>query len=694
MENRKNMYRIVLAGNPNVGKSTVFNALTGRREHTGTWPGKTVQKAIGYYSDEKNKYEVIDLPGTYSLLAHSEEEEVARDYICFEDYDVAVVVLDAITLERNLNLALQIMENAKKVILCVNLLDEARKRHVRVNIYKLKKIFNVPVIGTSARKKEGLEELKEEIKILCEEKKGMEYTQNYGEFIDHGVFLLETALKETLPGIKNSHFLSLCLLEKDQSFLKSIEKKYPILKEENIIRKIQKAKGYLLLRGVTLNIFRDQVVSAYMQKSSEVSKKCVCYGKVDYTKRERVLDSIFTSKRYGIPLMILLFLFIFWITIEGANIPSNFLFHFFEKLEAPFFHFTQQFFPNWFSSLLVFGVYRTLTWIVSVMLPPMAIFFPLFTLLEDFGYLPRIAFNLDHYFERCHACGKQALTMCMGFGCNAVGVTGARIIDSKRERLLAILTNVFVPCNGRFPTILAMITMFFVGFRGGIKESIFSAFFLTFIIFIGIGLTFLVSFVLSKTLLKGEPSHFILELPPYRMPQFGKVLKESIFNRTIFVLGRAVSVAIPAGFLIWSFANVKLGNTSLLLHISHFLDPFGHLIGLDGVILLSFILGFPANEIVIPIMIMTYMQTGQMTEFQNLNLLKDLLLQNGWTMMTAICMTLFCLVHFPCSTTFLTIKKETGSRKWAILGFLLPTLIGLLLCFFVATVFRLFNFLF
>ena len=315
------------------------------------------------------------------------------------------------------------------------------------------------------------------------------------------------------------------------------------------------------------------------------------------------------------------------------------------------------------------------------MLPPMAIFFPLFTLLEDFGYLPRIAFNLDKCFSKCKASGKQALTMCMGFGCNAVGVTGARIIDSPRERLIAILTNNFVPCNGRFPTIIAIITMFFAYETAGLQTSFISALILVLVILFGVFMTFITSKLLSGTVLKGMESSFTLELPPYRTPQFGKVIIRSIFDRTLFVLARAVIVAAPSGLIIWLFANIDINNISILNYCTEFLDPFARLIGLDGVILMAFILGIPANEIVVPIMLMTYLSQGSLTEINDLNIMKTLLIDNGWTIITAINMILFSLMHWPCATTCLTIRKETGSLKWTLLAIILPTVCGLTICF-------------
>ena len=612
-------YTIAIAGNPNVGKSTIFNSLTGMHQHTGNWTGKTVENAAGICNYKNKRYLLVDIPGTYSLIADSEEEKIARNYISSDKADVTLVIVDATCLERNLNLVFQIMNLTPKVIVCVNLLDEAKKKGISVDIGKLSNLLGIPVVGTIARKKKTLTNLENTLYNACEG--NLTFFPNKIE-------------------VQND----------DETFLSKV-----------------------------------------FEKAHNISGEVCSIENQNYNERDKRIDRILTSKKFGIPIMILFFCLIFWITIVGANYPSELLSNLFASIE-PWLRniFINISAPAWLISLLFDGIYKTVTWIISVMLPPLAIFFPLFTLLEDLGYLPRIAFNLDKCFKKCCSSGKQALTMCMGFGCNAAGVIGCRIISSKRERLIAILTNSFVPCNGRFPFLITIATIFFSGaiYSGEtLKSSLISTFIVFIVICIGIGFTFLVSYVLSKTILKGSTDCTLLELPPYRKPQIGKILVHSLVDRILFVLGRALSVAVPAGIILWILSNIHIADLSLLTYVANFFDPFARLMGLDGYILTAFILGLPANEIVLPIILMCYMQAGSLVDMSNIHSIFEILSNNGWTIVTAINVMLFSLLHFPCATTLLTIKKETKSWKWCFVSFILPTVIGIIMCMIINLIF-------
>lgn len=684
---------IALAGNPNVGKSTVFNELTGLNQHTGNWPGKTVTNATGKYTYKGIDYTLVDIPGTYSLMAHSTEEEVARDFICFGEPDVTVVVCDATCLERNLNLVLQTIEISNNVIVCLNLMDEAKRKNIKVDLKQLEMKLGVPVIPTNARNKDGLDKLMETISTIDKYSKIHEPIKlKYTDDIENAIKILEPSVK--LNNALNSRWVCLRLLENDAGIIEAINKYlgYNIKEDSVISAKLEEAKIFLDSKSIKASNLQDIIVSKIISLAENICKDCVSFNADNYNAMDRKIDRILTSKWTGIPIMLILLLIIFWITITGANYPSQVistaLFWVQDRLIEFFISIGT---PKVVYEILVLGIYRVVAWVVAVMLPPMAIFFPLFTLLEDLGYLPRIAFNLDKHFKKCCACGKQALTMCMGFGCNAAGIIGCRIIDSPRERLIAIITNNFIPCNGRFPILITLITIFFVGNISGLFQGLSSALLLTAVIVLGVLMTFLVSKILSKTILKGIPSSFTLELPPFRKPQVGKIIIRSIFDRTLFVLGRAVVVAIPAGLVIWIMANVNINGITLLSYASNFLDPFARLLGLDGVILIAFILGFPANEIVIPIIIMAYMSTGSLIEIDDFVQLKALLVDNGWTWLTAICTMLFSLMHWPCSTTCLTIKKETQSLKWTLVSFAVPTIVGMTICFIFTTVVRFFN---
>ena len=515
---------VALAGNPNVGKSTIFNALTHLNQHTGNWPGKTVSNAQGYYKTRGHSYVLVDLPGTYSLMAHSAEEEVARDFICFGEAEAVIVVCDATCLERNLNLVLQTMEISSKVLVCVNLMDEARRKHITVDLEKLSEKLGVPVVGTEARKKKSLSNLTAAVDnmIDCLPEKTA-YHVTYPGIIEEAISILLPVVKEKAADRVNPRWLSLKLLDYDDALLKSLNDYLAcdILKDEAIMGALNRARTFLSDLGVTRDTLEDKIVSSLVKATEDLCRDTVRFENSQYDALDRKVDRILTSRFTGYPIMLALLAVIFWLTITGANYPSQWLsgilFWVQDRLTDVFYAMHA---PEWLHGMLVLGVYHVLAWVVSVMLPPMAIFFPLFTLLEDVGYLPRVAYNLDRPFKRCHACGKQALTTCMGFGCNAAGIVGCRIIDSPRERLIAMLTNNFVPCNGRFPTLITLITLFFVGVGGGMFDSILSALLLTLVILLGILMTFAMSRLLSNTVLKGMPSSFTLELPPYRKPQF------------------------------------------------------------------------------------------------------------------------------------------------------------------------------
>lgn len=688
---------IALAGNPNVGKSTVFNALTGMRQHTGNWAGKTVANASGTFTHKNIDFTLVDIPGTYSLMASSPDEEAAREFICFGQPDCIIVVLDATCLERNLNLAIQILEVNKKAVICVNLLDEATKKGIQIDLDELSLYLGVPVVGTAARSGEGLDELKDAVFDVATGKRKVFGTKiKYNSNLEKAITKLENIIEDSKLfddktfSYLSKRFLALRLIDCDKKLDNSIKEyfNFSLIEHKTINKAFTEIHNELENIGMKQDDIRDIIVEGIVAKAREIYAHCTCLCDKCYSRCDRQLDKILTSKLTGIPIMLLLFGVIFYITISGANYPSELLSMAFSKVQEWLYGlFDLLHSPPFLKGLLIDGMFKTLSWVVAVMLPPMAIFFPLFTLLEDFGYLPRVAFNMDRFFAKSGTSGKQSLTMLMGFGCNACGVTGCRIIESPRERIIATVTNNFVPCNGRFPTLIAIITMFFsTGISLPFRSLVSAGLLLTVIVF-GVVVTLLVSKLLSATLLKGLPSSFTLELPPYRRPQICKTIVRSLLDRTIFVLLRAMCVAAPAGIVIWLMSNIMINGESLCVIISNFLQPLGSLMGLDGVILLAFILGFPANEIVVPIIIMIYTASGTLVEYDSLSSLYNLFVENGWTWVTALCTMIFSLMHFPCSTTCLTIYKETKSLKWTLLSFILPTILGILLCMSINAIF-------
>lgn len=600
---------IILAGNPNVGKSTLFNALTGMRQHTGNWPGKTVESAYGTFKYAGQNYSITDLPGTYSFSPDSADEAVAGGYVKEHTDSAVVVVCDASALERSLILALQSMDICGRVVLCINLLDEAERKGICIDLELLSERLSIPVFGTSIKDKRKKQKL---------------------------VSALRRSIPADCPGkIRNDRFY-------------------------------------------------------YVEKAEEICHGVITLKNDHKSSFDEKADRIFLGKYTAVPCMLILLALLFYITLVLSSYPSDFLYGLFEKLldylrESSFI----KALPPMLSGMIIDGMLKVLCWVTAVMLPPMAIFFPLFTLLEDFGYLPRAAFWLDEPFRKCGTCGKQALTMCMGLGCNCTGITGCRIMGNEKEKIISIITNSFIPCNGRFPILIAVITMFFVPLAK--SAGFISALILSAVISLSVIATFLVSRLLSHCFIKAQSKPFIMELPSYRKPDTLRVLVRSLFDRTLFVLARAVSVAAPAGIMIWLLTHIDINGSSIFKYMTDFLDPVGRLMGLDGTVLTGFILGLPANEIVIPVIMMGYLSGSSLENYTSLSALAELFRQNGWDVFTAVSMVIFTVFHWPCSTAIITIKKETESLKWTAVSVLLPALLGFVLCVLFNTIVNLFR---
>ncbi len=757
-------YLVALAGNPNTGKSTVFNALTGLRQHTGNWPGKTVVRAEGAFAYGDDRMKLVDLPGTYSLQAGSTDEEVARDFLLFGQPDVTVVVVDATRLERNLNLLLQILSITDRVVVCLNLMDEAKRHGITIDVGRLEAELGVPVVPTVARERQGTEKL---LAAVHEVATGARRTapvqiERYAPAVEAAVAELTPKIEEAFPGIPNQRWIALRLLNADARVEEAVRSgeigqlspdaapppvtgfrvggergdrgtaghpageppSAPAAERGGAEVAPSEAPGAVAvleapaaagaaareavlraasdLRWTLPPDTHDSIVASTYRVAERIAgaatSSTLAQAKAGF---DRTLDRLVTSPWTGFPVMLLILTAIFWLTIAGANVPSSMLATLLIDNGWPL---LQGFgeavgMPWWLSGFLFDGVYLATAWVISVMLPPMAIFFPVFTLLEDFGYLPRVAFNLDGLFRRAGAHGKQALTMSMGFGCNAAGVVATRVIDSPRERLIAILTNNFSLCNGRWPTQILLASIFIGSLAPAHLAGLVSAGAVVGVAVLGVVVMFLSSWVLSRTVLRGEASTFSLELPPYRPPRILQTLYTSLIDRTLIVLWRAVVFAIPAGAVIWLSGNITLGGTSLAEHAIEWLGPFGLLVGLNGVVLLAYVVAIPANEIVIPtILMLTVMVTGVtgigegagvMFETDSMAAIEELLRGAGWTLLTAVNVMLFSLLHNPCSTTIYTIYKETKSAKWTALASIAPVVMGLTTTFLLTQVVRL-----
>lgn len=746
---------VALAGNPNTGKSTVFNALTGLRQHTGNWPGKTVVRAEGAFAYEGERIKIVDLPGTYSLQASTVDEEVARDFLLFGRPDVTVVVVDATRLERNLNLLLQTLSITDRVVVCLNLMDEARRHGVAIDVDRLEQELGVPVVATVARRGEGMQKLLAAIHGVATGQRSTDPVtiDEYAPEVERAVETLAPAIEEAFPTLPNARWVALRLLNADGRVEEAVrsgeigqlridaapppitgrrvhgehsredspsagsgraapagiavmDPRTEVDEEAGGAEETGGAEVLRLaseLRWTLPENVHDTIVASTYAAAERIARAATSTPTAWVrSSLDRTLDRLLTSKWTGFPVMLGILTVVFWLTIAGANVPSSML----ATLLIDTIHPALEGFgasvgmPWWLSGFLFDGVYLATAWVISVMLPPMAIFFPIFTLLEDFGYLPRVAFNLDGLFRRAGAHGKQALSMTMGFGCNAAGVVATRVIDSPRERLIAIITNNFSLCNGRWPTQILLASIFIGSLAPAGLAGLVSAGAVVGVAVLGMIAMFASSWALSRTVLKGEASTFSLELPPYRPPRILQTLYTSLIDRTFIVLWRAVVFAIPAGAVIWLTSNIPIGDQSIAAHMIDILGPIGLLVGLNGVILMAYIVAIPANEIVIPtILMLTVLVTPELqglgegagVMFEDGVDVEMVLRTAGWTLLTAVNVMLFSLLHNPCSTTIYTIYRETGSWKWTGVATFLPLAMGFTVTFLLTQVVRLFG---
>jgi ferrous iron transport protein B len=714
---------VALAGNPNTGKSTVFNCLTGLRQHTGNWPGKTISRAEGGFAYMGARYKIVDLPGTYSLRSASPDETVAREFLLFGQPDVTVITVDASALERNLNLVLQILQFTGRAVLCLNIMDEARANKLLVDARRLAADLGIPVVPCSARRGEGIKELTAAIhavatgEVVCTPRRLELDVPGLREALP----VIKGGLVQLFPAVGHPEWVALRLLEGDHVVADMVRAGNlgwlgndhaaavapgASLPDAHASSAPARAACEVLveaaaeLRWKLPANYQDRLTELIYAESSHIVVRSVAReGTSRRIDLQHKLDALLTGPWTGFPIMALIFAIVLWLTISGTNVPSAFLYDCLLGQVYPFLNAqSHALLPAWLAGILVDGIYRATAWVVSVMLPPMAVFFPLFTMLEDFGYLPRVAFNLDRLFHRVGAHGKQSLTMAMGFGCNAAGVIATRIIDSPRERLIAILTNNFALCNGRWPTQILVASIFLGALAPPALAGSVASVAVFVVAMLGFALTLLTSWVLSRTVLRGEASTFSLELPPYRPPNVLRTLYTSFVDRTFFVLWRAILFAIPAGALIWLVSKVSVNGSLLAAWLVEGLDPVAWVLGLNGTILLAYIIAIPANEIIIPTILMLCVlltkhvipggEAGVMFESDSVADVKTLLTQSGWTLLTAVSLMLFSLCHNPCSTTLFTIYKETRSARWTALAAVLPLGIGGGLCALVAFVWR------